>query len=72
MADKDILKFDQSSKNFIDADTDDENEMNKAAFVQTTSETRNIMKSVGIYLYAHSNDEMNKKMDDIEKFVLNI
>ncbi|GFV57484.1 hypothetical protein TNCV_3266601 [Trichonephila clavipes] len=31
MADKDILRFVQSSKNIIDADSDDENEMNNTA-----------------------------------------
>uniref|UniRef100_A0A8C4RRF5 Tigger transposable element-derived protein 4 n=1 Tax=Erpetoichthys calabaricus TaxID=27687 RepID=A0A8C4RRF5_ERPCA len=68
MADKDILEFVQSSKNIIDADSDDENEMNNAAPVPTSSEMRNIMKSMLSYLDAHSNDEMNNKMDDIEQF----
>ncbi|GFW51014.1 hypothetical protein TNCV_3592961 [Trichonephila clavipes] len=31
MADRDILEFVQSSKNIIDADYDDENEMNKSS-----------------------------------------
>ncbi|GFS52056.1 hypothetical protein TNCV_1104781 [Trichonephila clavipes] len=38
MADKDILDFVQSSKNTIDADSDDENEMTNAAPVPTSSE----------------------------------
>ncbi|GFU86267.1 hypothetical protein TNCV_369231 [Trichonephila clavipes] len=43
MADKDISEFVQSSKN-IDADSDDEKEMNNAAPVPTPSEARTIMK----------------------------
>ncbi|GFU56330.1 hypothetical protein TNCV_582641 [Trichonephila clavipes] len=35
MADKDILEFVQSLKDIIDADSDDENEMNKEAPVPT-------------------------------------
>ncbi|GFV29674.1 SCAN domain-containing protein 3 [Trichonephila clavipes] len=46
MADKDILMFVQSTKNIIDADSDDENEMNN---VPTSSEMRNIMKSMRSY-----------------------
>uniref|UniRef100_A0A8C4SC05 HTH CENPB-type domain-containing protein n=1 Tax=Erpetoichthys calabaricus TaxID=27687 RepID=A0A8C4SC05_ERPCA len=65
---KDILEFVQSSKNIIDADSDDENEMNNAAPVPTSSEMRNIMKSMRSYLDANSNGEMNNKMDDIEQF----
>ncbi|GFW37695.1 HTH_Tnp_Tc3_2 domain-containing protein [Trichonephila clavipes] len=44
MADKDILEFVRSSKNIIDADSKDENEMNNAAPVTTSSEMRNIIK----------------------------
>ncbi|GFT91218.1 uncharacterized protein TNCV_4044491 [Trichonephila clavipes] len=68
MADKNILEFVQSSKNIIDADSDDE----KAAPVSTSSEMRNIMKSMHSFLDAHSNGEMNNKMDDIEQFVDNL
>ncbi|GFY12966.1 hypothetical protein TNCV_665321 [Trichonephila clavipes] len=71
IADKDILKFVQCSKNVIDADYDDENEMNNAAPVPTSSEMRNIMKSMRNYLDAHSNGEMNIEMNDIEHFVVN-
>ncbi|GFW02471.1 hypothetical protein TNCV_2454871 [Trichonephila clavipes] len=39
MADKVNLEFVQSSKNIIDADSDEENQMNKAAPVPTSSET---------------------------------
>uniref|UniRef100_A0A8C4RFJ1 HTH CENPB-type domain-containing protein n=1 Tax=Erpetoichthys calabaricus TaxID=27687 RepID=A0A8C4RFJ1_ERPCA len=67
-----ILEFVQSSKNIIDADSDDENEMNNAAPVPTSSEMRNIMKSMRSYLDAHSNGEMNNKIDDIEQFVDNL
>ncbi|GFU57139.1 uncharacterized protein TNCV_1780022 [Trichonephila clavipes] len=52
MADKDILEFAQSSKNIIDLDFDDENEM--ISPVYTSSEMRNIMKSMRSYLDAHS------------------
>ncbi|GFT32604.1 hypothetical protein TNCV_3145521 [Trichonephila clavipes] len=69
MADKDILEFVQSSKNIIDADSDSENEMNKTAPVLMSSERRKIMKSMHSYLDAHSNGEMNNKMDDVEQFV---
>uniref|UniRef100_A0A8C4SEN5 HTH CENPB-type domain-containing protein n=1 Tax=Erpetoichthys calabaricus TaxID=27687 RepID=A0A8C4SEN5_ERPCA len=72
MTDKDILEFVQSSKNIIDADSDNENEMNNAAPVPTSSEMRNIMKSMRSYLDAHSNGEMNNKMNDIEQFVDNL
>ncbi|GFS78542.1 hypothetical protein TNCV_3147811 [Trichonephila clavipes] len=44
MADKDILKFVQSSKNIIDRDSDDEIGVNNATPVPTSSEMRNIMK----------------------------
>ncbi|GFV71811.1 hypothetical protein TNCV_4868951 [Trichonephila clavipes] len=46
MSDKDILEFVQSSKNIIDADSDDENETNNAALVPTSSEMRNVMKNM--------------------------
>ncbi|GFW83025.1 hypothetical protein TNCV_4604521 [Trichonephila clavipes] len=55
---------------FIHADSD-ENEMNNAAPVPTSSKIRNIMKSMRSYLEAHSNGEMNNKRDDIEQFVDN-
>ncbi|GFV48941.1 hypothetical protein TNCV_1093411 [Trichonephila clavipes] len=71
MADKEILEFVQSSKNIINADFDDENEMNNAP-VPISSEMRNIMKSMLSYLDALSNGEMNNKMDDIEQFLLTI
>ncbi|GFV61315.1 uncharacterized protein TNCV_4103731 [Trichonephila clavipes] len=45
MADKDILEFVQSSKNIIDADSDDELEMNNAVPVPISSEMRNVMKT---------------------------
>ncbi|GFY00772.1 hypothetical protein TNCV_2141641 [Trichonephila clavipes] len=44
-ADKDILDFVQSSKNIIDTGFNDENEVNNAAAVSTSSKMRNIMKS---------------------------
>ncbi|GFV14192.1 uncharacterized protein TNCV_526661 [Trichonephila clavipes] len=45
MADADILECVQSSKYIIDADFNNENEMNKAAPVPTTSEMRNIIET---------------------------
>ncbi|GFU40854.1 hypothetical protein TNCV_2466561 [Trichonephila clavipes] len=47
MAKKEILEFVQSLQDMIDADSDDENEMNNATPFPTPSETRNIMKKVG-------------------------
>ncbi|GFW20206.1 monocarboxylate transporter 12-B [Trichonephila clavipes] len=44
MTDKDILEFVQSSKYIVDADSDDENEINNAAHVRTSSEMRKDMK----------------------------
>ncbi|GFX55163.1 uncharacterized protein TNCV_1156241 [Trichonephila clavipes] len=44
IADKDILKFVKSSKNIIEADSGEENEMNKAASFPASSEMKNIMK----------------------------
>ncbi|GFY01700.1 hypothetical protein TNCV_2608831 [Trichonephila clavipes] len=72
MTNRDILELDQSSKNIIDADFDDENEINYAAPVPTSSEMRNVMKSLRIYLDAHSFDEMNNNMDDTKQFVDNL
>ncbi|GFS68641.1 hypothetical protein TNCV_1958731 [Trichonephila clavipes] len=68
MADKDILKFVQSSQIIIDADSDDENEMNNAGPVPTSSEMGNIMKSMRSYLVVHSDGEMNNKMKDFDQF----
>ncbi|GFV51892.1 transposable element Tcb1 transposase [Trichonephila clavipes] len=66
IADKDILEFVQSSKNIIHSDSDEKKETNDAAPVPTSSEMRNIMKSMCSYLDMHSNGEMNNKMEDIE------
>ncbi|GFT13009.1 uncharacterized protein TNCV_431321 [Trichonephila clavipes] len=69
MAHKDILEFVQSSKNVIDADLNDENEMDITALGPTSSEMRNIMKSMRIYLNTYFSGEMNNKMDNIEQLV---
>ncbi|GFX35164.1 hypothetical protein TNCV_2331041 [Trichonephila clavipes] len=53
MVDKDILKFVQSSKNIIDADSEDEFEVNNAAPVLTSSEIRNIMKKTCVIIKPH-------------------
>ncbi|GFU04348.1 hypothetical protein TNCV_864451 [Trichonephila clavipes] len=66
VADKDILEVLQSLKNIIKADSVDENKMTTADPVPTSSEMRNVMKSIPTYLDEHSNGEMNNKMDDIE------
>ncbi|GFU36506.1 hypothetical protein TNCV_796101 [Trichonephila clavipes] len=66
MVDKDILEFDQSSKNIIDADPNDENEINKTALDPISSKMRNIEKSMPSYLDAHSSGEMNNKRDNIK------
>ncbi|GFS51485.1 transposable element Tcb1 transposase [Trichonephila clavipes] len=68
MADKDIFEFVQNQKITTDADSDDENEMNNAAPVSASSEVRNVMKSMLSYLNAHSNGEMNSKINDSEQF----
>ncbi|GFW97698.1 hypothetical protein TNCV_1424621 [Trichonephila clavipes] len=65
MEDKDILEFVQSSKNIIDADPDDENEMNNAAPASTSSEMRSIMENVCSYLEfglaIHQNDHQARR-----------
>ncbi|GFT79210.1 hypothetical protein TNCV_2766451 [Trichonephila clavipes] len=71
MAYKDILEFVQSSKNIVDADSDDANAMDNAAPDPTSSEMKNIKKSKRSHLNALSNGEMNNKMDNIEQFVDN-
>ncbi|GFX20185.1 uncharacterized protein TNCV_1437451 [Trichonephila clavipes] len=60
---KDILEFVQCSKNIIDADCGNENEMKYTAPVPKWSEMRNIMKSMRSYLDSHSNGEMNNKRE---------
>ncbi|GFU75768.1 hypothetical protein TNCV_1652281 [Trichonephila clavipes] len=62
MADKDILEFVQISKNIIDSDSDEENEMKNEAPVPTSSEMKNIMKRIHMYIDKHSNGEMNNKL----------
>ncbi|GFX98239.1 hypothetical protein TNCV_4908821 [Trichonephila clavipes] len=58
--DKDILKFVQIPEKIIDAyPDDDENEINNAASVPTSSEMRNVMKCMHDYLVRHSNGEIN-------------
>ncbi|GFT86096.1 SCAN domain-containing protein 3 [Trichonephila clavipes] len=69
VADKDIFKFVQCTKNIIDTDSDDKNEMNNVALVPTPSEMKNIMKNMHSYLNTDSNGEMGNKMDAIEHFV---
>ncbi|GFY34356.1 uncharacterized protein TNCV_2506591 [Trichonephila clavipes] len=65
------MEFVQRSKNSIEADSDDENEMNHATPIPASSEVKNIMKNMRSYLDAHCNGEMNNKMEDIEKGVDN-
>ncbi|GFV68209.1 uncharacterized protein TNCV_1874911 [Trichonephila clavipes] len=72
MADKEHFGVCSELKKSIDADPDDENEINNPAPVPMSSEMRNIMKSLRNYLDAHSNREMNNKMEDIEQFADNL
>ncbi|GFX24117.1 hypothetical protein TNCV_2436101 [Trichonephila clavipes] len=53
-------------KYIIDAYSNVKNEMNNVAPVPTSSEMRNIMESMLSSLDAHSDDEMNCKVGDIE------
>ncbi|GFT09823.1 RNA-directed DNA polymerase from mobile element jockey [Trichonephila clavipes] len=69
MAGKVILGFVQSLKNIMDADSEEENEISNAAPVPMTSEKRNIIKRMRNYSDAHSNGEMNIKMEEIEQSV---
>ncbi|GFX60859.1 hypothetical protein TNCV_1311521 [Trichonephila clavipes] len=62
----------KANKNTIDAVFDDLNKMNNAAPVLTSSEMRNVMKNMCLYLDAHSNGEMNNKMGDFEQPVENL
>ncbi|GFU75708.1 hypothetical protein TNCV_1651681 [Trichonephila clavipes] len=56
-------------KTAIDADSGDDNGKNNAAPVPSSSERRNIMKSMRSYLDEHFNGEMNfKRTNDIEQF----
>ncbi|GFU89682.1 hypothetical protein TNCV_2265721 [Trichonephila clavipes] len=66
-ANEDILELVQSSKNIIDGDPNDENEMNNVLPVPTSSQMRNIIESMRRYLDAHSNGKMNNKMKDVAK-----
>ncbi|GFU91255.1 hypothetical protein TNCV_4925851 [Trichonephila clavipes] len=63
IVDRNILEFVQSSKNFMDGDSDDESEVNNAASVPVSNELRNVMKSKRSYLDAHYKGEMNNRMD---------
>ncbi|GFX50060.1 hypothetical protein TNCV_2375491 [Trichonephila clavipes] len=70
VADNDTIIY-QSSKNIVGADSDDENEKNNADPVPISSEMRSVMRSKRSFLDAHSNGEMNNKMD-IEQYVENL
>ncbi|GFT27496.1 hypothetical protein TNCV_1275881 [Trichonephila clavipes] len=48
MANKDYLEFVQSSKNVVDEDSEDENEMNNTAPVPTSSKMRKVMKNTNV------------------------
>ncbi|GFV16515.1 hypothetical protein TNCV_4785771 [Trichonephila clavipes] len=63
----DTLEFVQSPKHIIYADSDDENEMTKAAPVPTSFEWRNAMKSMRSYSDALSNGKINNKMGNIDE-----
>ncbi|GFY33308.1 SCAN domain-containing protein 3 [Trichonephila clavipes] len=53
---KDLREFVESSKSIIDADSDDEYEMNNAALVPTSSKVRDMMKIMRSYVDTYSND----------------
>ncbi|GFX04083.1 hypothetical protein TNCV_3972321 [Trichonephila clavipes] len=59
MTDKNILGLDESSKNIIDADSDDENETNNAIPVPTSTEMRNILQIFGLAI--HQNDHQARR-----------
>ncbi|GFY35681.1 hypothetical protein TNCV_2619731 [Trichonephila clavipes] len=63
-----FLECVQSSKSIIDSDFDDGNETNSAVSVPKSSKMRKVMKSMGNYLDARSNDKMYNKLHDIEQF----
>ncbi|GFV60595.1 endonuclease-reverse transcriptase [Trichonephila clavipes] len=54
VTEKDILKFVQCSRNVIDADSDDENEVNNVAPVSTSPEVGSIMKNQGCWRTRHN------------------
>ncbi|GFW49386.1 hypothetical protein TNCV_3058931 [Trichonephila clavipes] len=61
----DILAFIQSSRNIIDADSDDENELNNAVPDPTLSEMRNIMKKwCSISVYDHQQKRERNKINN--------
>ncbi|GFW63376.1 hypothetical protein TNCV_400421 [Trichonephila clavipes] len=77
MSNKDIREFVQSFKILLmeiptkkNGEKEDEKEMNNTAHVATSSDMKNVRKSMCNYLDANSNGEMNNKMDDIEQFFL--
>ncbi|GFU28444.1 hypothetical protein TNCV_1938321 [Trichonephila clavipes] len=72
IAEKDFFEFVHSSKHIVDADSDDENEIDDAAPIPTSFEMRNVMKSLHSYLDAHSKGETNNKQDDIEHVLDNL
>ncbi|GFW20626.1 DDE-1 domain-containing protein [Trichonephila clavipes] len=72
LAEKYFLKNVQRSINIIDTDSDDENEMNNAVPFPTSSEMRNILKTMRSYLDTQTNGGMYIKMDDFEQLVDNL
>ncbi|GFV71717.1 hypothetical protein TNCV_3535051 [Trichonephila clavipes] len=64
MAAKNILEFVQCSKDIIEADSEDEKEMHIAVPEFTSSEIKNITKSLRSNLEAHFKSEMNNKIDE--------
>ncbi|GFT56484.1 hypothetical protein TNCV_2334441 [Trichonephila clavipes] len=63
---RDFGACDKDSTNIIHTDPDEENERSNEVLVPTSSEVKSIMKNIFNYLEAHSNGEMNNRMNDIE------
>ncbi|GFT28733.1 hypothetical protein TNCV_3584681 [Trichonephila clavipes] len=48
---KDILEFDKNTENVIDAESNNENEINNVAHVPTSSEVSNMLKIVRVHYF---------------------
>ncbi|GFU69291.1 hypothetical protein TNCV_3209551 [Trichonephila clavipes] len=73
MGHKDVLEFLQSTKNIIDADSDDGNEMNNAVPDPTSSEMRNVTtkrKSLNTKRYPSENEQNKENTSCAASFTL--
>ncbi|GFT11547.1 hypothetical protein TNCV_2523611 [Trichonephila clavipes] len=72
-ANKDILVYVQSLNDIVGIDSNNENEINIATPVPTSSDMRNIMKSMRSYFEAHSNEEQpNRKIKSCSRLNLGL